>query len=315
MAPITPVSRKRSTPSDSEDGHSDESSAKRRRVEVTMPHTPPPEENSQVNFHAAPMFSDDPHQLLTRSAALVLEHVGFSGAQKDAMEAFCAEIDAFSTHFLSKVTSSMLNCRRSQPTPVDFAYALQEFDIPLSYLEPHLEPPIPESKSLVQLQPVPEEQLATATVSTEALLGEVLSGDPDKTAKPYIPKRFPSFPSKHTYRSTLPDPARVMDPRKIREEAAKAARQGEDALRSLTRVAKAGKEKDVKNTASKDPTSKERHTMWELAMETLATNKSDIGIKDGVPENDRGLIVNAGRAYNRKGAPAKKKILPVLEGL
>lgn len=209
----------------------------------------------------------------------------------------------------------MLNCRRAQPTPVDFEYALQQMGISLSDIEPHLDPPVAKSRLLVQLEPVPEERLATAPASTEALLGDALSGDIEKKTKTYIPKRFPSFPSKHTYKTTLPDPARGRDARKIREEAAKAARQGEDALRRLTTVAKVGKEKGLKNAASKDPTSKERHDMWELAMETLTATQPEAAVRGPVPANDRGLIVNAGQAYNRKGGPARKKPLPVLEGL
>lgn len=206
----------------------------------------------------------------------------------------------------------MHNARRSQPTPLDFKYALAEFQLPLASLEPHLKPPIPSSKLLLQLEPLPSSEAATASVDN--LLGEALSGESDKKTKPYIPKRFPSFPSKHTYKWTEKESARETDPRRIREEAAKAARQGEEALRRLTKVAKAGKEKDVKNAASKDPKSKERHEMWEMTMETLS-GRQDVSAKAGVEENDRGLIVNADRAYLRKGAPAKKKTLPILEGL
>ncbi|KAK6583140.1 hypothetical protein PZA11_004216 [Diplocarpon coronariae] len=316
MAPISPISRKRSTTSQSDDDRPDEPTSKRRRVECDLPHTPPPEEeNFSTNTQENLMFDDDPHKLMKRSVALALEHVGFSGATPEAMEAFCAEVDAYSSRFLSKVTSSMLNARRSQPTPLDFTYALAEFQLPISSIEAHLKPPIPVSKLLIVLESQPEVELPTATASTDNLLGADLSGESDKNTKPYIPRRFPPFPSKHTYKWTEKESSRETNPRRIREEAAKAARQGEEALRRLTKVAKAGKEKDVKNAASKDPKSKERHEMWEKAMETLSSNKPDITIKGGVEENDRGLIVNAARTYNRKGAPAKKKPLPILEGL
>ena len=39
------------------------------------------------------MFDDDPHQLLLRSVALALEHVGFTGASQEALEAMCAEVE------------------------------------------------------------------------------------------------------------------------------------------------------------------------------------------------------------------------------
>ncbi|KAK2625764.1 hypothetical protein QTJ16_005076 [Diplocarpon rosae] len=316
MAPISPISRKRSTPSQCDDDCPEEPTTKRRRLESGLPHTPPPEEESfNMNTQEHAMFDDDPHKLMKRSVALALEHVGFSCATPEAMEAFCAEVDAYSSRLLSKVTSLMLNARRSQPTPLDFAYALAEFNLPMSSLEPHLKPPIPASKLLIVLESQSEVELPTATASTGDLLGASLSGESDKKTKPYIPSRFPSFPSKHTYKWTEKEPARETDPRRIREEAARAARQGEEALRRLTKVAKIGKEKDVKNAASRDPRSKERHEMWEKAMETLSNNKLDINLKGGTEENDRGLIVNAGRAYNRKGAATKKKSLPVLEGL
>lgn len=92
MAPISPISRKRSTPSD--DGLSDAPISKRRRIEPDMPHTPPPEENSNTQKpKIPPMFDDDPHTLLKRSVALALEHVGFAGAEAEALEAVCAEVD------------------------------------------------------------------------------------------------------------------------------------------------------------------------------------------------------------------------------
>jgi transcription initiation factor TFIID subunit 8 len=202
----------------------------------------------------------------------------------------------------------MLNARRSLPTPLDFKYALAEFDLPIASIEPHLRPPIPPSKLLVQLEPLPVEELPTS--SAGVLLGSDLSGEPDKNEKRYIPKRFPSFPSKHTYKWTEKESARETDPRKIREEAAKAARQGEEALRRLTRVSKVGKEKDVKKAASKDPKSKERHEMWEQTMEDLLFGKQASTGEAAGQGDDRSMIVNAERPFFRKGAPAKRKPPP-----
>lgn len=224
---------------------------------------------------------------------------------------------ADAAHFLSKVTSSMLNARRSLPTPLDFKYALEEFDLPIASIEPHLHPPIPRSKLLIQLDTLPVEELPTS--SSDILLGpevggETLSGDKDKKDKKYIPKRFPSFPSQHTYKWSDKESARETNPRKIREEAAKAARQGEEALRRLTRVSKVGKEKDVKKIASKDPKSKERHEIWERAMEDLVFAKPSLTMGDGASqEADQSMIVNANSAFFRKGAPIKRKPPPLLE--
>jgi len=199
----------------------------------------------------------------------------------------------------------MHNARRSQPTPLDFEYALSRFDLPLASIEPHLKPPIPKSKLFVRLDAEPPEEKSEIAV---ALLGNDLSGDSDKKVKPYIPKRFPSFPSKHTYKWTEKESARETDPRKIREEAAKAARQGEEALRRLVNVSKAGKEKDVKKTASKDPRSKERYQLWEQTMNDLMSGKKHNGEAVDATE-DRSMIVNSDRRYYRKGAVMKRKPL------
>lgn len=39
------------------------------------------------------LFDDDPRRLLERSVALVLDHIGFDSASKEAMEALCCEVD------------------------------------------------------------------------------------------------------------------------------------------------------------------------------------------------------------------------------
>lgn len=202
----------------------------------------------------------------------------------------------------------MLSCRRAQPIPIDFQYALSQFDIPLLSIERHLHPPIPISKLLIKLDPLPTEELPVCT--NLKLLGDDLSGEMDKKSKPYIPKKFPSFPSKHTYKWTEKESAREIDPRKVREEAAKVARQGEEALRHLTIVGKAAKEKDAKKTASKDPRTKERHEIWESVMESLL---SGVDVSHSSPTREshsesRSMIVNADRSYFRKGPSSKRKL-------
>jgi transcription initiation factor TFIID subunit 8 len=66
---------------------------KRRRVEETVPATPPPEVFEKERLKMVTTFEDDPHQLLERTIALALQHVGFEGASKESMEAFCSEVD------------------------------------------------------------------------------------------------------------------------------------------------------------------------------------------------------------------------------
>jgi hypothetical protein len=69
-------------------------------------------------------------------------------------------------------------------------------------------------------------------------LGPDLSGTAHRGALSYIPKHFPTFPSRHTYRETDVFTRREIDPRKVREQATEEGRLGEEALRKLTRAAK-----------------------------------------------------------------------------
>ena len=209
-------------------------------------------------------------------------------------------------HFLYEVTSSMLNARRSEPTPLDFDYALSHFDLPLASMEPHLKPPILKTKVDIKLKIQEAEQQKINLESI--LLGKELSGEPDRLSKSYIPTRFPSFPSKHTYKWTEIESTRERDPRKIREEAAKSARQGEEALRRLTKLSKAGNERDVKRTAEKDPKSKERHELWEQMMQDLLAGRLQLPNGKPMKDEDHSLIVNSERRHFRKGSAAKKKI-------
>ncbi|RDL39085.1 Uncharacterized protein BP5553_03425 [Venustampulla echinocandica] len=306
MIPLSPVSRKRSTPSPSDDDTTmDEPLSKKRCVEATLPRTPPPEEPLNIHVDRTLFFDDDPKQLLSRSVAIALQHVGFDGATPEALEAFCGEVEEYAAHLLSKVATHMINSRRIHPMPFDFEYALSRFDLPLLSLEPHLKNPVDSSKLHIQLEADPPE--AGSTVSIDALFANELSGAPEKKAKIYIPKRFPSFPSKHTYRWTEKESSRETDPRKIREEASKSARQGEEALRRFVNVSKAGKEKNVKKAASKDPKSKERHELWEKTMEDFMAGKRKSGLEKPNENDDRSMIVNSDRVYYRKGALAKRK--------
>jgi hypothetical protein len=93
MAPISPISRKRSTPSQSDDELADEHMSKKIRLEPTLPHTPPPETAREPETEKPPHYDDDPKLLLVRSIAIALKHVGFDGADPLALEAMCAEVE------------------------------------------------------------------------------------------------------------------------------------------------------------------------------------------------------------------------------
>jgi hypothetical protein len=163
------------------------------------------------------------------------------------------------------------------------------------------------------MEAMPEEE--NKTYSTIQLLGNELSGESDRQLMTHIPTGFPAFPSKHTYKWTEKEPTRETDPRKIREEAAKSAKSAEEALRKFVNVSKAGKERDVKKNASKDPRSKQRHDLWESTMQKFMAGKRRPGEHGQAQsgEDDRSMVVNSERRYMRKGATAKRKSQPVLD--
>lgn len=215
------------------------------------------------------------------------------------------------THLLAQVTASMQIARRNAPIPHDIAYALDRFQIPLASLEPHLKPPIAPAKLNLELAPASREDVKMKDIIK--VLGVELNGEVETMQKPYIPKGFPAFPSKHTFKWTPKENERVTDPRKIREAAARNARMGEEALRRLVKVGKVGKDRVMKKTASRDPRSKERHDLWERTMLSLA------GLDEGnaagnrkekmrdLALDDRSMIVNAEKQYFRKGVATKRK--------
>lgn len=202
----------------------------------------------------------------------------------------------------------MLLARRHESAVLDFGYALSKFSIPFASLEPHLRNPVTPLKLEHEDEALPKEEGNQASLTK--LLGNELNGESDKEGKPFIPRHFPSFPSKHTYKWTEKESARETDPRTIREEVAKAARQAEEALRRLVKVSKAGREKDVKRMAEKDPKSKARHDLWEKAMESLNSRKQSTSAKAD-QDDDHSMIVNAECQYFRKPAAKKRKTAPI----
>lgn len=168
--------------------------------------------------------------------------------------------------FLSDVRKSMHSSRRTETASHDWVYALgssglrgsgilnQHFDtgdIPPSLLQPHFEPPAPAEA------PPP---------STESLLGPELSGRADKDSRPYIPKNFPPFPSKHTYKSTPVYTKRENDPRKIREKATEEGILAEQSLRKLMAAQKAGIQKLNVGKKKRSARMKTSDKLWEAAM-------------------------------------------------
>lgn len=88
------VSRKRSSPENDKEDVATEPKTKRRRVEDRGLPSPPPEDVITAVLDGRPSFDDEPSLLLRRAVALMLEHIGFAGATKEALEELCDEFNS-----------------------------------------------------------------------------------------------------------------------------------------------------------------------------------------------------------------------------
>ncbi|KFY13648.1 hypothetical protein V492_03123 [Pseudogymnoascus sp. VKM F-4246] len=312
-APSIP-SRKRSASSQTARRPSEEPAAKRTKTVEAEETITVVDETPSISWddlitakpYTQPLFAEEPQFLLERSAALILNHVGFDGASKEALESICAQASSYADKFLSYVTESMLSCRRAQPIPLDYEYALRRHGLTDRLLRPHLKPPVPRSKTQLVFE-APEPEIHEAQVIPE-LLGKELSGAVDKLTKPFIPKQFPAFPSKHTYKATEVMPDRETDPRKIREKATEASRHGEEALRRLVGVGKVGDQKGVRKALLKSPARKHRHELWDLAMQDLKLNSAqNAAAKPELDGTERGILIDSSRKYGRQSTAARAK--------
>ena len=133
--------------------------------------------------------------------------------------------------FLSYVKVSMNACRRVQPIPQDFTFALAKNDLRSSFLLPHVKLPICSSVTQPPLQPPSPKEPSPPPL--EKLLGSDLVEAGSHTGKRWIPPHFPTFPSKHTWMETPTFPERETEPLKIRELATQQGILAEKALRKL----------------------------------------------------------------------------------
>ncbi|KAF4216815.1 hypothetical protein CNMCM8980_007352 [Aspergillus fumigatiaffinis] len=182
-----------------------------------------------------PAINDDAHvaHLMNRSIGLCLRESGFDLADPAALESFRYATEEHLLKLASFVRQSMLSSRRNQPTPQDFELAFKRHHLLVDDLLPHLKP-LPNIEPVPTLLPSPPPE-EDAWLSLP-FLGPELSGESDRVQSAYIPKHFPQFPSKHTYRHTPVFTQREQDPRKIRERATEEGRHGEEALRKLARA-------------------------------------------------------------------------------
>lgn len=200
-----------------------------------------------------------------------------------------------SERFLNYVTESMEGARRAQPILSDFEYSLKKHGLTDHLLHPHMKPPV--SKDLRQITLELEDIRIDDAGVPPLLLGEELSGEADKLTKPYIPKKFPAFPSKHTYKATDQMPERETDPRKIREKATQAARSGEEALRKLVGIGKVSDQKGVKKAMVKSQEKRHKHELWEKAMADLTMGMTNEDKLEGL---EQGVLIDAEKKYARQ---------------
>lgn len=187
----------------------------------------------------------------------------------------------------------MLASRRSRTIPEDFLQALHFNNLSLRALLPHLDPPVPASKSQRQF-PFDDDDDAEPAFTT-ASSQTIFQTQQEDSQEKYIPAHLPPLPSKHSYRETIELPTRERDPKKIRELATEEGRMGEEALRRLLSGVKSMGNQHRGSTASNDGHDKskkgymserqrlkaQRREIWEEAMQLKSFDEVGEAHKDG----------------------------------
>ena len=225
-------------------------------------------------------------------------------------------------HFLANVRHCMLASRRPKPIPEDILQSLHSHQLSLRSLLPHLDPPVPPFKSQFTLE-------AETTQPNEQehfrFLGPDLISAPEEKARSYVPKHFPDYPSKHTYRSTSEFPEREIDPRQVRERATEEGRLGEEALRRLVGAGSKRSNPDDSQRLQDRSMRAKRDKLWMETMQAIAaepSEKMDVDSGYGSFEKEKhkdieisssqmsnglpGLAVNSEKKYWRKPISQKK---------
>ncbi|GAP85754.1 putative bromodomain associated domain-containing protein [Rosellinia necatrix] len=243
---------------------------------------------------------------LRRSIALALDHVGFDSATEEALEGFTETVESYMSGFLDHLKRVAQAARRTDPIPTDYEATLRRHNLPLCSLKPHLKNPI--SKKLLEpafYDPITEN--TTYLEATPPVLGDELDGKYEKEERPWIPKHFPSFPSKHTYRYTPAELPRKNTEKK-RTEALADARKAEMALRRINRAAKLTRQKELREAAQRNALTKQRHEAWEGLMKGLLSTSRPANETEVA---DHSTIINAGAKYGRKELPRTNRRAPL----
>ncbi|PGH30726.1 hypothetical protein GX50_06488 [[Emmonsia] crescens] len=257
--------------------------------------------------------------LLKLSIGVLLRDCGFSHADPVALDSFRSAVEEYILHLLSYTRQSMSSCRRMQPIPLDFEHALRNTNIHLDSLRQYLKPSPSSQQQEIQQQihSLPTPPPSSPNPATDLpFLGPDLSGTPHRQLSTHIPKHFPNFPSRHTYRETAVFTTRETDPRKIREKATEEGRLGEEALRKLARAGREGlvfrEEGDADGEAGKRLWGcrwESMESMFEKTLRAVAVAGGDVGSLSaaaastkvpGSGKPELSPIVNCDRVYWRK---------------
>ncbi|MCJ1358148.1 MAG: hypothetical protein MMC33_008146 [Icmadophila ericetorum] len=263
------------------------------RVKHHKLHWKQPEPNYELSFC---QDEEAIQQALSRSIGLALEAVGFEQADPLALESFRLLTEEYMDRFLANIRQSMLSCRRTLAVAQDYLYALHACQLSLRALLPHLDPPVPPSKSQVPFSrdSGPEDKKSTHHAGIEPLLKQAA----DNPVKTFLPQHFPSFPSKHTYKSTAQFTHREEDARKLREQATEEGRMGEEALRRLVGTQASPSEGQHRSMPKpKRALKKEREDKWKEAMEAVL---SEGGTTNGVMHDPGGMEIDEPQHQLRK---------------
>ncbi|KAI1160753.1 WD40-repeat-containing domain protein [Nemania serpens] len=290
-----------------------QSRSKRQRTSTLEPDAAttgsPSKHTTQIAYEATrrPTAESMARDGLRRSITLALSHVGFDSATAEALESFTETVETYMDGFVEQLKRVAHGARRSAPIPTDYEAILRYHNLPLCSLKPHLKNPVP--KQLLEptfYDPIVEN--TTYLESTPPVLGDELDGRYEKEERAWIPKHFPSFPSKHTYRFTPAElPAKNTD--KKRTEALADARKAEMALRRIDRAAKLTRHKELKEVAQRNALTRQRHDAWEGLMRSLLPRSR---AADGANEvADHSTIVDSGAKYGRKELPRANRRAPV----
>lgn len=189
----------------------------------------------------------------------------------------------------------MTTCRRTVPIPQDYEYALERMQIPVASLVPHKK--LPPGLPSLPPQHLPQGPLSESfSDKTVGLLPTKLSGARDKASKRYIPKIFPTFPAKHTYKfTTYVAAGPETDPSIIRERAAAERRQAEH----LAHLRLDQEQRNQGQHIAKQNQSENRQTRDQLWEKLVTGVSSSPGGEVGEGRIKR-VVVNAAKKYHRR---------------